>query len=81
MLSRIAFRISSSLSEQPDYGSGSASVPRGFDLTSDVVKTRNKDEWCVVSPKNDTWSGGCYGSPERAEERLEEIERIKHAQK
>ncbi len=76
-LSRIASRIASSpLSERPDYGSSGASVPRGD--VADIVKTRNEDEWCVVSPKNESWSGGCYGSPGAAQHRLEDVEMFKH---
>lgn len=75
---RIATRLATSpLSDRPDYGSNSnVAVPRG--ITSDIVKTRGEDEWCVVSPKNETWSGGCFGSEERAEDRLSEVEMLKH---
>ena len=74
---RIASLISGHIVERPDYGTSGASVPRG-DTAEDVVKTRNEDEWCVVSPKNEDWSGGCYGSPGAAHKRLDQVEMFKH---
>lgn len=44
-----------------------------------VVKTPGKEEWCVKSGDPDsTWSGGCYPSKTKAEERLSEVEAFKH---
>lgn len=36
------------------------------------------NEWCVKSPSNPDWSGGCYGSKEKAKKRLKQIEFFKH---
>jgi len=53
----------------------------GLERSAIVVKTPNKDEWCVKSEKNPDWSGGCYSSKEEAEKRLKEIEMFKHMKK
>ena len=78
MLMRIASKIASSLSEQPDYGSGNAALPRGFDQTSDVEYDETKHEWCVTSPDNPSWSAGCYPDEEDAKNRLRQVEYFKH---
>lgn len=44
-----------------------------------VVK--KDDEFCVVSEKNPDWSGGCYPTKEKAEERLKQVEMFKHINK
>lgn len=71
-------RIASSLSEQPDYGSSSSSLPRGLERTSIIRKTPDKQEWCVKSPDNPDWAGGCYPSKPEAEERLHQCEVMEH---
>jgi hypothetical protein len=43
-----------------------------------IVKTPNKDEYCVRSEQNPDWSGGCYKSKEKAEDRLKTVEMFKH---
>lgn len=47
--------------------------------TGVVEKTPNKEEWCVKSEHNPDWSGGCYPSKTKADERLGEVEAAKHA--
>lgn len=73
------------LSDRADYGKSKASLPRGetanVETISDVIKTPGEDEWCVVSPNNPDWSGGCYPSKNRAEKRLDEVEMFKHMNK
>jgi hypothetical protein len=34
-------------------------------------------EFCVRSPNNPKWNGGCYPSKEKAEERLKQVEFFK----
>ena len=47
---------------------------------SKIVKTPDKNEWCVKSEKKDSnWSGGCYPSKSQAEDRLKTVEYFKHA--
>lgn len=46
--------------------------------TGVVRKTPGKDEWCVKSEKNPSWSGGCYPSKAQAEKRLQTVEFFKH---
>jgi len=43
-----------------------------------AVIRKEKGEYCVRSPNNPDWNGGCYPSKEKAEERLREIEYFKH---
>jgi hypothetical protein len=47
--------------------------------TSVVRKSPGKDEWCVRSESNPGWSGGCYDSKTKADDRLGEVEAAKHA--
>lgn len=76
---------SSPLVERPDYGSsGGASVPRGetaqeasFEQTGVIKKIKGKG-YCVKSPKNSDWSGGCYPTKAEAEKRLRQVEMFKH---
>ena len=35
--------------------------------------------WCVLSPNNPEWSGGCYDTKKEAQERLRQVERAKYA--
>lgn len=46
--------------------------------TSIVKKTPGKEEYCVKSEKNPDWSGGCYKSKEKANNRLKQVEMFKH---
>lgn len=77
---RIAARVANSLSDRPDYGESDAALPRGAEETnvSVVEKTPDKNEWCVKSEKNPDWSGGCYESKGKAENRLNQVEMFKH---
>lgn len=43
-----------------------------------AVIRKEKGEYCVRSPDNSTWNGGCYPSKEKAEERLREVEHFKN---
>lgn len=42
------------------------------------IKQNGKTKYEVKSEKNPNWSGGVYDSKEKAEERLAQVERIKH---
>lgn len=87
-LLRIAARVASSpLTEQPDYGTGGASVPRGTvsqeeeiaqQLETGVVRKEKGKGYCVKSEKNPDWSGGCYPTKGEAEKRLNQVEYFKH---
>lgn len=80
MLKRIANRIAGltmPLSDRRDYGVSEESEVLESKVAI-VKKTPNVEEYCVLSKKNPSWSGGCYGSRERAEKRLEEVEMFKH---
>lgn len=47
--------------------------------TEKIVK--EDGEWCVKSEKNPDWSGGCYKSKEKAQDRLNQVEMFKHMKK
>lgn len=42
------------------------------------VIRKEKGEWCVRSPDNPDWNGGCYAKKEDAEDRLKQVEFFKH---
>lgn len=42
-----------------------------------VIRKNDKGEYCVKSPDNPDWNGGCYDTKEEAEERLQEVEYFK----
>jgi len=42
------------------------------------VIRKEKDQWCVRSPNNPDWSGGCFPSKGEAEDRLRAVEYFKH---
>ncbi len=44
----------------------------------EAVIRKEGDEWCVRSPDNPDWSGGCYKSKGAAEKRLQQVEFFKH---
>lgn len=46
--------------------------------TGIIRKTPGKEEYCVKSPKNPDWNGGCYKSKEKAKNRLKQVEYFKH---
>ncbi len=46
-----------------------------FDDTAVIRK--EKGQYCVRSPNNPDWNGGCYDSKEKAEERLKQVEYFK----
>lgn len=48
----------------------------GSEVTAVIRK--EKGEYCVRSPNNPDWNGGCYSSKEKAEERLRQVEYFKH---
>jgi hypothetical protein len=72
--SRVAY-MTSPLSDRPDYGTSGGSVPRG-DSVAVVVHEHGK--FCVKSPSNPDWSGGCYDTKKEAEDRLKQVEMMKH---
>lgn len=43
-----------------------------------AVIRKEKGEFCVRSPDNPDWNGGCYPSKGEAEKRLEQVEYFKH---
>jgi hypothetical protein len=51
------------------------------DRVSKIVKSPNKEEYCVKSESNPDWSGGCYPSKAKAESRLKDVEAFKHMKK
>jgi hypothetical protein len=44
----------------------------------DAVIRKEKGEFCVRSPDNPSWSGGCYPTKSEAEARLKAVEYFKH---
>jgi hypothetical protein len=42
-----------------------------------AVIRKEKGEYCVRSPNNPDWNGGCYPSKGEAEERLKAVEYFK----
>lgn len=47
----------------------------------EAVIRKEKGEYCVRSPNNPDWNGGCYPSKDEAEERLKEVEFFKRQAK
>ena len=47
-------------------------------LEKDAIIVHQDGKWCVKSPKNPKWNGGCYPSREKAEQRLKTVEMFKH---
>jgi len=45
------------------------------------IKHEKGKGYCVKSPKNKDWSGGCYPSKGEAEKRLNQVEMFKHMKK
>lgn len=43
-----------------------------------AIIRKEKGEYCVRSPNNPDWSGGCYPSKGEAEDRLRQVEYFKH---
>lgn len=43
----------------------------------EAVIRKEKGEYCVRSPDNQDWNGGCYPSKEKAEDRLKQVEFFK----
>lgn len=41
------------------------------------VIRKEKDEWCVRSPDNPDWNGGCFSTKEKAKKRLKQVEHFK----
>jgi hypothetical protein len=41
------------------------------------VIRKEKGEYCVRSPNNPDWNGGCYPSKDKAEDRLKQVEYFK----
>lgn len=79
----ISVRLASgSLSERPDYGTGDAAVPRDDSVAQSehqgFIKHVKGKGYCVKSPKNPDWSGGCYPTKAEAEKRLSQVEAFKH---
>jgi hypothetical protein len=44
----------------------------------EAVIRKEKGQYCVRSPNNPDWNGGCYDSKEKAEDRLKQVEFFKH---
>jgi len=47
-------------------------------MEKDAYIEESDGKYCVKSPKNKSWSGGCYESRPAAEKRLQEVEMFKH---
>lgn len=47
------------------------------DEEKEGVVRKEKGEYCVRSPNNPDWNGGCYPSKEKAEARLKQVEFFK----
>lgn len=43
-----------------------------------AVIRKEKGQYCVRSPNNPDWNGGCYDSKSEAEDRLKQVEFFKH---
>lgn len=43
-----------------------------------AVIRKEKGQYCVRSPDNPDWNGGCYDTKAEAEERLRQVEYFKH---
>jgi len=44
----------------------------------EAIIKKEKGQYCVRSPKNPDWNGGCYPTKEEAEKRLKQVEFFKH---
>lgn len=66
------------ITPRPPQPMRSASVRRIVARYKMAVIRKEKGEYCVRSPNNPDWNGGCYPSKEKAEERLREVEYFKH---
>jgi hypothetical protein len=51
---------------------------RVADRHLEAVIRKEKGEYCVRSPDNPDWSGGCYPTKEEAKKRLQQVEFFKH---
>ena len=50
-----------------------------YDRRSKVAVIRKeKGQYCVRSPNNPDWDGGCYDTEEEAKKRLQQVEFFKH---
>jgi hypothetical protein len=52
--------------------------PRHSHTARVAVIRKEKGEYCVRSPNNPDWNGGCYTTKDKAEDRLKEVELFKH---
>ncbi len=43
-----------------------------------AVIRKEKGQYCVRSPNNPDWNGGCYDTKGEAEDRLKAVEYFKH---
>ena len=67
--------MSSRSRHELEWGDVTASVVARY---KEAVIRKEHGEYCVKSPDNPDWSGGCYPSKEKAEERLRQVEFFKH---
>ncbi len=64
------------LTEDPEYYTKLEKIEKkAFDQVAVIRK--EKGEFCVRSPDNPDWNGGCYSTKEKAEERLRQVEYFK----
>lgn len=63
------------LEKKKIYSSAKISI-----MKSAIIK-KEDGKYCVRSPKNPDWSGGCYKSKKKAKKRLQQIEKFKHMNK
>lgn len=52
-------------------------VARRFLEKRGIIR-KEKGEYCVRSPNNPDWNGGCYDTKGEAEDRLKAVEYFKH---
>ncbi len=55
-------------------------VARRFEaeMLRTAVIRKEKGQYCVRSPNNPDWNGGCYDTKGEAEDRLKAVEYFKH---
>lgn len=63
--------------EDEELNAGLPDEVEGEMEVSGVIR-KEGDEWCVRSPDNPNWNGGCYKSKEKAQKRLQQVEFFKH---
>jgi len=63
--------------EELDANLPEVEVESDANVVEGVIR-KEGDKWCVRSPDNPDWNGGCYKSKEKAQKRLRQVEFFKH---